>query len=100
MENVTPAEALNHPTWKMGAKITVDSATLMNKGFEVIEATWLFDLPIDRIDVVIHRQSVVHSLVEFVDGALLAHLGKTNMQLPIQYALTHPRRSQAPPWAV
>jgi len=96
MENVTPAEALNHPTWKMGAKITVDSATLMNKGFEVIEATWLFDLPIDRIDVVIHRQSVVHSLVEFVDGALLAHLGKTNMQLPIQYALTHPRRSQAP----
>ena len=100
MENVTPAEALNHPTWKMGAKITVDSATLMNKGFEVIEATWLFDLPIDRIDVVIHRQSVVHSLVEFVDGALHSPLGKD------EYAAAHPIRFDAPkalsgaPWAV
>lgn len=96
MKDITPKEALNHPTWKMGAKITVDSATLMNKGFEVIEASWLFDLPIDRIDVVVHRQSVVHSLVEFVDGALLAHLGKTDMQLPIQYALTHPNRYRSP----
>ena len=96
MKDIRPEEALNHPTWKMGAKITVDCATLMNKGFEVIEASWLFDLPLDRIDVVIHRQSVVHSLVEFVDGALLAHLGKTDMQLPIQYALTHPNRSQSP----
>ena len=96
MKDITPEEALNHPTWKMGEKITVDSATLMNKGFEVMEASWLFDLPIDRVDVVIHRQSVVHSLIEFVDGALLAHLGKTDMQLPIQYALTHPNRSHSP----
>ena len=96
MKDITPEQALNHPTWNMGAKITVDSATLMNKGFEVIEASLLFGLPIDRIDVVIHRQSVVHSLVEFVDGALLAHLGKTDMQLPIQYALTHPNRSRSP----
>ena len=93
MRAVTPQQALQHPTWDMGEKITIDSATLMNKGFEVIEASWLFDVPIDRIDVVMHRESVVHSMVEFVDGSILAHLGKTDMLLPIQYALTHPQRS-------
>ena len=96
MRGITPAQALDHPTWKMGPKITVDSATLMNKGFEVIEAGLLFDVGIERIDVVIHRESVVHSMVEFVDGAILAHLGKTDMLLPIQYALTHPRRQPSP----
>jgi 1-deoxy-D-xylulose-5-phosphate reductoisomerase len=96
MRAITPAQALDHPTWKMGPKITVDSATLMNKGFEVIEAGWLFDVSIERVDVVIHRESVVHSMVEFVDGAILAHLGKTDMLLPIQYALTHPRRQPSP----
>jgi len=96
MATITPEEALDHPTWKMGRKITVDSATLMNKGFEVIEATWLFEVDIERVDVVVHRQSVVHSLVEFVDGTMLAHMGKTDMLLPIQYALTHPARRPAP----
>lgn len=96
MGAITPEEALDHPTWKMGPKITVDSATLMNKGFEVIEAAWLFDVPVSSVEVVIHRQSVVHSLVELVDGALLAHLGKTDMTLPIQYALTHPARQPSP----
>lgn len=96
MRAITPEEALDHPTWKMGPKITVDSATLMNKGFEAIEASWLFDLPISSVEVLIHRQSVVHSLVELVDGALLAHLGKTDMSLPIQYALTHPERRPSP----
>jgi 1-deoxy-D-xylulose-5-phosphate reductoisomerase len=93
---VTPAEALNHPTWSMGPKITVDSATLMNKGFEVIEAGWLFDVPVERIDVVLHRESIVHSMVEFVDGSVMAHLGRTDMAIPIQYALTHPARRPAP----
>ena len=92
MGNITPAQALNHPTWKMGPKITVDSATLMNKGFEVIEASWLFGVNIDQVEVVIHRESIVHSLVEFADASMLAHLGKTDMILPIQYALTHPHR--------
>ena len=92
---VTPQQALAHPTWKMGNKITVDSATLMNKGFEVIEASWLFDVEIDQIDVIVHRESVVHSMVEFADGSWLAHLGKTDMKLPIQYALTHPGRQPA-----
>ena len=96
MSAVTPQQALRHPTWNMGAKITIDCATLMNKGFEVIEASWLFDVPIDMIDVIIHRESVVHSMVEFVDGSMLAHLGKTDMLLPIQYALTHPERSPSP----
>ena len=95
MESITPQQALNHPTWTMGPKITIDSATLMNKGFEVIEASCLFGVPIEQIDVVIHRQSIVHSMVEFVDGSILAHLGKTDMVLPIQYALTHPRRQPA-----
>ena len=95
MMSVTPQQALAHPTWKMGSKITVDSATLMNKGFEVIEASWLFDVEIDQIDVLVHRESVVHSMVEFADGSWLAHLGRTDMKLPIQYALTHPAREPA-----
>ena len=89
---VTPAEALRHPTWSMGPKITVDSATLMNKGLEVIEARWLFDVTADRIDVVIHPQSIVHSLVELRDGSMLAQLGATDMRLPIQYAFSYPER--------
>jgi 1-deoxy-D-xylulose-5-phosphate reductoisomerase len=92
---ITPAEALNHPTWSMGRKITIDSATLMNKGLEVIEARWLFDVPPSRIDVLIHPQSVVHSMVEFVDGTVLAQLGVTDMRMPIQYALSHPERWDA-----
>ncbi|MBZ5640537.1 MAG: 1-deoxy-D-xylulose-5-phosphate reductoisomerase [Acidobacteriia bacterium] len=92
LANVTPAEALRHPTWKMGPKITVDSATLMNKGLEVIEAHWLFGLPAERIRVVIHPKSVVHSMVEFVDGSFKAQLGVTDMRHPIQYALTWPER--------
>jgi 1-deoxy-D-xylulose-5-phosphate reductoisomerase len=92
---ITREEALNHPTWSMGRKITIDSATLMNKGLEVIEARWLFDVPPDRIDVLIHPQSVVHSMVEFVDGTVLAQLGVTDMRLPIQYALSHPERWDA-----
>jgi 1-deoxy-D-xylulose-5-phosphate reductoisomerase len=87
-----PEQALNHPTWKMGPKITVDSATLMNKGLEVIEARWLFDMPPDRIRVVVHPQSVVHSMVEFVDGSFKAQLGVTDMRHPIQYALSWPER--------
>ncbi|MDP2936652.1 MAG: 1-deoxy-D-xylulose-5-phosphate reductoisomerase [Dehalococcoidia bacterium] len=92
LEQVTPEEALRHPTWRMGRKVTIDSATLMNKGLEVIEAHWLFDLPFDRIDVVMHRESIVHSLVEFVDGSVKAQLGVPDMRLPIQYALTYPSR--------
>jgi 1-deoxy-D-xylulose-5-phosphate reductoisomerase len=91
-ERVTPSEALNHPTWSMGRKITIDSATLMNKGLEVIEARWLFGLPAERVDVLVHPQSVVHSMVEFVDGTVLAQLGVTDMRLPIQYALSYPER--------
>ena len=94
---VTPEQALRHPTWpSMGGKITIDSASLMNKGLEVIEARWLFDLPLDRIDVLIHPQSVVHSLVEFVDGAVLAQLGLPDMRLPIAYALAYPERPPLP----
>jgi len=93
---VTAEDALKHPTWAMGAKITVDCATMMNKGLEVIEAAWLFGLPVDQIDVLVHRQSVVHSLVEFVDGAVLAQLGTPDMRLPIQYALTYPQRAESP----
>jgi len=92
---ITPEEALNHPTWSMGRKITIDSATLMNKGLEVIEARWLFDVPQARIEVLIHPQSVVHSMVEFVDGTVLAQLGVTDMRLPIQYALSHPEKWDA-----
>jgi len=92
LENATLADALQHPTWRMGRKITVDSATLANKALEVIEAHYLFNLPYDRIEVVVHPQSVVHSLVEFVDGSVLAQLGVPSMELPILYALTHPDR--------
>lgn len=90
--NVKPEDALKHPNWTMGKKITIDSATLMNKGLEVIEAKWLFGLETEQIDVVVHPQSIVHSMVEFVDGSLLAQLGITDMKLPIQYALTYPDR--------
>ncbi len=89
---ITREEALAHPTWRMGPKITIDSATLMNKGLEVIEARWLFGVPAERIDVVIHPQSVIHSMVELVDGTVLAQLGVTDMRMPIQYALTYPER--------
>jgi 1-deoxy-D-xylulose-5-phosphate reductoisomerase len=92
---VTPAEALNHPTWNMGRKISIDSATLMNKGLEVIEARWLFDVARDKIEVLVHPQSIVHSMVEFVDGTVLAQLGVTDMRLPIQYALSYPERWEA-----
>jgi 1-deoxy-D-xylulose-5-phosphate reductoisomerase len=84
--------ALQHPNWNMGAKITVDSATMMNKGFEVIEARWLFDMPADRINVVVHPESVIHSMVEFEDGAVMAQLGLPVMRIPIQLALAYPRR--------
>ena len=89
---VTPKQALAHPNWKMGQRITIDSATLMNKGFEVIEARWLFGTGLDKIQVVIHPQSTIHSMVEFVDGSILAQLGPTDMRMPIQYALTYPER--------
>ena len=93
LRNVSVAEALRHPNWSMGKKITIDSATMMNKGLEIIEAHWLFGLPADRIDVLIHPQSVIHSMVEFVDGSVKAQLGVPDMKVPIQYALTHPGRS-------
>jgi 1-deoxy-D-xylulose-5-phosphate reductoisomerase len=89
---ITPEEALKHPTWQMGKRITVDSATLMNKGLEVIEARWLFDIAPERIDIMVHPQSVVHSMVEFVDGSIVAQLGTADMRQPIQYALTYPER--------
>ena len=94
--DVTVAEALAHPTWAMGPRISIDSATLMNKAFEVIEAHYLFGLSYDDIDVVVHPQSIVHSLVEFVDGSLKAHLGEPDMRVPIQYAITHPSRRPGP----
>lgn len=96
LENVTPEEAMRHPTWDMGKKITIDSATLMNKGLEVIEAMWLFGLPLSKIQVLMHPQSVVHSLVEFTDGSILAQLGVTDMKFPILFALTWPERVQSP----
>jgi 1-deoxy-D-xylulose-5-phosphate reductoisomerase len=92
LENVSPEQALAHPNWKMGNRITIDSATMMNKGFEVIEARWLFGVRPDQIDVVIHPQSTIHSMVEYVDGSILAQLGPTDMRMPIQYALTYPER--------
>ena len=91
-ENATVDEALNHPNWKMGSKITIDSATMMNKGLEVIEAHWLFGLPVEKINVVVHPQSIIHSMVQFVDGSIKAQLGLPDMKLPIQYALTFPDR--------
>ena len=92
MRQVTAAEALKHPNWDMGAKITIDSATMMNKGFEVIEAKWLFGVPVDKIEVLVHPQSIVHSAVQFTDGAIKAQLGAPDMRLPIQYALSFPER--------
>ncbi len=92
LESVTPEQALAHPNWRMGNRITIDSATMMNKGFEVIEARWLFGMRPDQIEVVIHPQSTIHSMVEFVDGSVLAQLGPTDMRMPIQYALTYPER--------
>ena len=92
MQHVTAAQALRHPNWEMGAKITIDSASMMNKGFEVIEARWLFDIPVEKIQVVVHPQSVIHSAVQFVDGSVKAQLGTPDMRIPIQYALTYPER--------
>ncbi len=97
LATVTAEQALNHPTWKMGAKITVDSATLMNKGMETIEAMWLFDVPMEKVEVVLHRESIVHSLVEFSDGSVKAQLGVPDMRLPIQLALAYPERMPVPP---
>ena len=97
LASVTAEQALNHPTWKMGAKITVDSATLMNKGMETIEAMWLFDVPMEKVEVVLHRESIVHSLVEFSDGSVKAQLGVPDMRLPIQLALAYPERMPVPP---
>ena len=95
LSSVTPEQALNHPRWKMGPKVTVDSSTMMNKGFEILEARWLFDVPADRIDVVVHPESIVHSLVEFTDGATLAQLSSPDMRVPIQYAFSWPDRLPA-----
>jgi 1-deoxy-D-xylulose-5-phosphate reductoisomerase len=95
LKDVTPDEALNHPTWKMGKRITVDSATMMNKGLEVIEARWLFDIPAEKIDILVHPQSIVHSMVEFVDGSVVSQLGTADMRQPIQYALTYPERLES-----
>lgn len=92
MQHVTAAQALQHPNWEMGAKITIDSASMMNKGFEVIEARWLFDMPVEKIQVLVHPQSVIHSAVQFVDGSVKAQLGTPDMRIPIQYALTYPER--------
>lgn len=92
LKKVTPQQALAHPTWKMGPKITIDSATLMNKGFEAIEISWLFDVPIDNIEIVIHPQSIIHSMVEFADGSIKAQMSPPDMRLPIQYALLYPER--------
>lgn len=96
LENVTAADALKHPNWDMGAKITIDSATMMNKGLEFIEAKWLFDMPIDAIDIVVHRESVVHSAIEYLDNSVIAQLGVPDMRIPIQYALTYPKRLPSP----
>jgi len=94
--DVTPEQALNHPTWKMGRRITVDSATLMNKGFEVIEACWLFNLLPGQVDVVVHPQSSIHAMVEYNDGSVIAQISATDMRMPIQYAMTYPERQRAP----
>lgn len=96
LQTVTPAQALKHPNWEMGAKITIDSASMMNKGFEVMEAKWLFGVPAEKIEVLIHPQSIVHSAVQFTDGAIKAQLGAPDMRLPIQYALTFPERMPSP----
>lgn len=95
LKNVTVEQALNHPNWSMGAKITIDSATMMNKGLEIIEAKWLFDVPVDRIDVVVHRESVIHSMIEYIDNSVIAQMGVPDMKIPIQYALTYPDRVES-----
>ncbi|MDM5198899.1 1-deoxy-D-xylulose-5-phosphate reductoisomerase [Fictibacillus enclensis] len=97
LADVTVDEALNHPNWSMGAKITIDSATMMNKGLEVIEAHWLFNMPYSKIDVILHKESIIHSMVEYKDGSTLAHLGNPDMRVPIQYALTYPDRLELTP---
>lgn len=96
LENVTPQDALKHPNWSMGAKITIDSATMMNKGLEFIEAKWLFDMPNDAIEIVVHRESVVHSAIVYKDNSVIAQLGVPDMRIPIQYALTYPQREESP----
>jgi 1-deoxy-D-xylulose-5-phosphate reductoisomerase len=96
LQSVTIEQALNHPNWSMGAKITIDSATMMNKGLEIIEARWLFDVPAENIDVVVHRESIVHSLIEYVDNSVIAQLGVPDMRIPIQYAITYPDRFESP----
>lgn len=96
LESVTPADALKHPNWSMGAKITIDSATMMNKGLEIIEARWLFDVQPENIDVVVHRESIIHSLIEYVDNSVIAQLGLPDMRIPIQYAITYPERYESP----
>ncbi len=96
LKSVTVEQALNHPNWDMGAKITIDSATMMNKGLEIIEASWLFDMPADKIDVVVHRESVIHSMIEYEDNSVLAQLGVPDMRIPIQYAVTYPKRLKSP----
>lgn len=96
LERVTPEQALRHPNWSMGAKVTIDSATMMNKGLEILEASWLFDMPVSQIDVVVHRESIVHSMIEYCDYSVLAQLGVPDMRIPIQYALTWPERLPSP----
>lgn len=96
LENVTLEQALNHPNWNMGAKITIDSATMMNKGLEIIEAFWLFSVPVENIDVLVHRESIVHSMIEFDDNSVIAQMGLPDMRIPIQYALTYPQRFESP----
>lgn len=95
LKSVTVEQALKHPNWSMGAKITIDSATMMNKGLEVIEARWLFDVPVDKIDVVVHRESIVHSMIEYTDNSVIAQMGVPDMKIPIQYALTYPNRVES-----
>lgn len=96
LKNVTVEQALNHPNWSMGAKITIDSATMMNKGLEIIEARWLFDVPAKNIDVVVHRESIIHSMIEYNDNSVIAQLGLPDMRIPIQYAITYPKRYESP----
>lgn len=96
LQNITPEQALKHPNWNMGAKITIDSATMMNKGLEIIEASWLFDMPASKIDVVVHRESVIHSMIEYQDNSVIAQLGIPDMRIPIQYAITWPQRLHSP----
>lgn len=96
LKDVTVEQALNHPNWDMGAKITIDSASMMNKGLEIIEASWLFDMPADKIDVVVHRESIIHSMIEYEDNSTIAQLGVPDMRIPIQYAITYPKRYKSP----